>query len=106
MSQHTPGPWVVCSGGSNLRTGKYEIDEYFVCRGDYDSAIAADIIDPMTGKPSAANARLIAAAPELLDALEDMAAQHLCGCNHPACKNCERDAVCRSVIAKAKGEQA
>lgn len=49
--------------------------------------------------------RLKAQNAELLNALEDMAAQHFCGCNHPACKNCERDVMCRSVIAKAKGGQ-
>lgn len=52
-----------------------------------------------------ANGLLIAAAPDLLAALEEMAAQHYCGCNHPACWGCKRDEMCKQAIAKAKGEQ-
>lgn len=48
--------------------------------------------------------RLKAENAELLAALEEMAAQHFCGCKHPSCKNCERDALCGSAIAKARGE--
>lgn len=42
----------------------------FVRRPDDDVAIAADVLDPDTGGPSDANACLIAAAPDLLAALE------------------------------------
>lgn len=54
IMKHTPGPWVACqdpdaysSDDWCIGTGKNEIDEIAVC--------------------GAANARLIAAAPELLD---------------------------------------
>ena len=47
---------------------------------------------------------LLDAAPDLLAALEEMAAQHYCGCNHPACWSCKRDEMCKQAIAKAKGE--
>lgn len=67
MSKHTPGPWEVSHGGHGRRNG-FVIDEYYVLnRGVSDDvAIAAEIIDPVTQMPSEANARLIAAAPELL----------------------------------------
>jgi hypothetical protein len=70
--QHTPGPWAVNWAGSG-RDGKFVYDEVYVYSpacGVEDIAVAADIADPLTGKPSEANARLIAAAPEMLAALE------------------------------------
>jgi len=51
--------------------GGIEPDEIYVYNPSVvdDVAIAADIVDPETGKPSEANACLIAAAPELLHEL-------------------------------------
>jgi hypothetical protein len=68
--KHTLAPWEVSHGGHGSPSG-FVIDEYFVLNPAVadDVAIAADIIDPATGMPSEANARLIAAAPELLEAL-------------------------------------
>lgn len=59
---------------------------------------------PANTPDSIKNARLIAAAPELLETLRDFAAQYACGCGHPACNNCERDKEAAEVIAKATGE--
>lgn len=71
MSKFTKGPWAVNWAGSG-RNGEFVYDEVYVyapaCGVD-DVAVAADIVDPVTGKPSAENGRLIAAAPELLEAL-------------------------------------
>lgn len=53
-----------------------------------------------------ANARLIAAAPDLLDALEDMLSCH-CDLDFYDTEASEKDAVAdaaRAAIAKAKGE--
>ena len=65
-SKLTPAPWEVSHGGHGSQSG-FVIDEYFVLNRAVadDVAIAADIIDPATGMPSEANARLIAAAPDL-----------------------------------------
>jgi hypothetical protein len=65
-SKVTPGPWEVSHGGHGSHSG-FVIDEYFVLsRSVADNvAIAAEIIDPATGMPSEANARLISAAPDL-----------------------------------------
>jgi len=68
----TPGPWDKNWAGA-LQNGQFVLDEVYVyapaCGVD-DVAVAADIADPLTGKPSIENARLIAAAPELLAVLE------------------------------------
>jgi len=59
-TKHTPGPWKIQNG-----KGEYEkvvtAENYIICR------VYADSKDP--GKWDYANARLIAAAPELLEAL-------------------------------------
>lgn len=70
----TPGPWEQSHAGTG-RNGKFIIDEYFVRASEPDDvSVAADIIDPVSGQPSEANAAFIAAArtsvPALLDALE------------------------------------
>jgi nucleoside phosphorylase len=73
--KHTPGPWKVNTAGSAKRGQAFEITEIYVYAPHVqdDTAICADIIDPVTQKPSNANAHLIAAAPELLDALMQIA---------------------------------
>ena len=69
---HTPGPWQINTAGIGAHGGKVEVTEIYVYNPDIvdDVAIAADIIDPVTCKPSEANARLIAAAPDLLAELK------------------------------------
>ncbi|HYQ54211.1 MAG TPA: hypothetical protein VES70_27695 [Pseudomonas sp.] len=64
--KHTPAPWEVSHGGHGSPSG-FVIDEYYVLSRSAadDVAIAAEIVDPATGMPSEANARLIAAAPDL-----------------------------------------
>lgn len=59
--KHTPGDWTA------VRSGGIGYFEWFVRIDGESRAIASDIIDPETGQPSEANARLIAAAPDLLD---------------------------------------
>lgn len=99
-SKHTPGPWEVCHGGHGGPSG-FVIDEYYVLNRTVadDVAIAADIVDPATQMPSEANARLIAAAPELLEALEAVIGCYQCGND----LRIVMDQV-RVAIAKATGE--
>jgi len=70
MSKHTKGPWVINTAGSAKRGEPLKITEIYVYAPDTqdDTAICADVIDPVTQEPSEANAKLIAAAPDLLDA--------------------------------------
>ena len=63
MSKHTPGPWVVYDDSNDGKTNRIEI----AARGKtvariYHSVPEEDLL----------NARLIAAAPDLLEALKDL----------------------------------
>jgi hypothetical protein len=71
----TPGPWRVNTAGIGSANGFVlnEVKDNAPGCGVDDVAVAADIVDPLTSKPSEANARLIAAAPDLFAALNDLA---------------------------------
>lgn len=87
--KHTPAPWLVdevdCMvyGANNLRVADCTCDDQ----------------EEMTDDAMEANARLIAAAPELLEALERIAN------NGAPYDNCYEDLknVARAAIAKAEG---
>lgn len=66
MNKHTKGPWRVDALGHVAKTYEDKTNSYSM-----DIAIVADTPSSL-GKPDLANARLIAAAPELLEALEDI----------------------------------
>lgn len=99
-TKHTPGPWAV-----DINTN--HAHEAETVRGADNVRIAATykIHDQRDDKKAAyfearANARLIAAAPELLRALE-FAKNELH--YHPATRNSEALEVVRAAIAKATG---
>ena len=90
--KHTPGPWevmperpwvVIMPEGADSGEGQ-----------KYASVGGGNI---------EANAKLIAAAPELLEDLESRYVQTKCGCGHPACNRCEDDRETERVLRKAKG---
>ena len=85
MSKHTPGPWKASALGRTVTDGAEQV----VCR---PSAYANN------AERQVANARLIAAAPELLDALQEIVEAQkggYLGCSHI-------DAA-SAAIAKATG---
>ena len=84
-SKHTPGPWFVQPGFLTI----YNMDG-----GDYGLTCAvASVLDKQPGRDAAeANARLIAAAPDLLEALKHARSQM----QHP-------DQMIDEAIAKAEG---
>ena len=99
-TKHTPGPWI--ADGSNIKlTGK-------------ETRIVANVSDPhrptQQTDVNIANANLIAAAPDLLEALEDAEFIMRQLAKHPqevasmldTLKRSSKDA--RAAIAKAKGE--
>ena len=97
MSGYTPGPWRVTAGIiPNPRV---------IVVNDLDLPVCALSLRSVHGDLNVmhANARLISAAPELLEALREMATQHRCGCGHPHCNRCEDDRRCAEVIAKTTG---
>jgi hypothetical protein len=90
--QHTPGPWtadVVRFNSYTLRIIKAGTDWIaHVHTQSTESDIPRDV----------SNARLIAAAPELLEALEG----YISDCTNDECERCIK---ARSVIAKVRGTQ-
>jgi hypothetical protein len=88
-SQHTPGPWVIHRPNDSERIDINAEGSFYI----------AEVIGGMTAQE--ANAHLIAAAPDLLEALEELEA--LGSLELPQ----RRDAAllkAKAAIAKAKGE--
>lgn len=94
----TTGEWQAERGES----GGYV--EWFVRRDGDSRAIASDILDPETGEPSEDNTRLIAAAPELLEALKTLADYPIAGgyALGPCISECDMKEI-RAAIDKAEG---
>jgi len=95
MSKHTPGPWVVYDDSNDGKTNRIEI----AARGKTVARIYHSV--PAEDLP---NARLIAAAPDLLDALKNIvnlwdhhASAHGDGTIFPL------HVAARTAIAKAEG---
>lgn len=87
--KHTPGPWVVTRGGQSepfsIEASTRTVALVKSCRNEAD-----------------ANARLIAAAPDLLAACEAMLAHRFCFATQ---KEAESGfAQARAAIAKARGQ--
>lgn len=96
-TSHTPGPWVRDSGsgfGCDVRAknGRKVAATWGINNGDPHR--------PAYRAECDANARLIAAAPDLLEALEGMVAEFGIHCDSDS----PLGAAC-AAIAKAKGEQ-
>lgn len=100
MSKHTEGPWEWI-GANQLWGGKSAMEE--VLKADDDGKAyglhSALIEHHWDGEVASANRRLIAAAPELLPALQVIAADSRWLSGEPAL------VMARAAIAKATGEQ-
>jgi hypothetical protein len=102
-TEHTPGPWGIERTATTLWVGPMRRDGSkcadVVCHFDVDS------LTPEATKRNTANARLIAAAPDLLAALVDVVSIHeQVECAYaPAPCACDRYAQARAAIALAKG---
>lgn len=92
MKKHTPGPWRVFGGTDDDRGHVMTSDGYAVadCCLDYSSIPTREQLE---------NARLIAAAPDLLAALKEIAewTERYTTPGHPI------STVARAAIAKATG---
>jgi hypothetical protein len=92
MSKHTPGPW---SGSEKFCVGPISRDD------DQSYGMVISLAD-VYGPNRDADSHLIAAAPELLEAL-------LVVMSYPVVRNClevEHNDAARAAIAKATGEKA
>ncbi|NVD44355.1 hypothetical protein [Qipengyuania atrilutea] len=102
MGEATKGPWELQT------TAKHTVQAF--TRGHWHEISSPDYADPIAevydtddtfGSESLANARLIAASPDLLEALEECLREHG---GFTIKGECERKA--RAAIAKARGEVA
>ena len=83
--KHTPGPWKI---GTPPPNGEQTVGT--------DQGLMVAVATTGAGVQTKANASLIAAAPDLLDVLEELVAEFgVCGLTEKAC----------AAIAKATGEQ-
>lgn len=109
MNKHTPGPWGICKWDSKTIEARiqylHEDDE----DAEPESIVVADVYGgDLEGREADANARLIAAAPELLEALKELIAwglESLPGEVSLGYSGIEQDiAHAKAAIAKALGE--
>ena len=93
---HTPGPWSV--------TGRHGGSTTLVCREDDDGAMTCIAqVEPITSEQ--ANARLIAAAPALLAALEELVAERSPGGYHDDLNDTYGLELARAAISEAQGPE-
>jgi hypothetical protein len=95
MNKHTPAPWVIAHGRCIYGSG------------DLVKPFVASVEDDHNDSETAANARLIAAAPDLLEALCEMLGAAEIDCMDDK-SNVWRGLMinARAAIAKATGEAA
>lgn len=107
MSGHTRGPWALLLP-NDLWVGR-PIDDWAITVDDHDTWICTGPTwDADHSEESAANARLIAAAPDLLSALERVVGtvEHMYHTNPDPDGSLWADVIaCRAAIAKATGSQ-
>lgn len=107
QTKHTPGPWFIVGWEIHDRTTYF--NTHGVRTGETPNSICA--LHPMPCDNVDANARLIAAAPELLEALEHFIAfysdenSNVYKGSMPVFLRGVRNEA-RAAIAKAKGENA
>ena len=101
MSKHTPGPWIVAEDQVGDDDGNTIADVTLFNEWNTTEGIVTKEM------PWEANARLIAAAPELLEFVEDVAEGLDTGGNpghlEDAVENLEERAQC--IIARIKGDE-
>ena len=100
MNKHTPGPWAPGHPDQDN-------DRHVVCSLSEGWSVVALQADPAKYDPEA-DARLIAAAPELLEEAEKLIDLHVKAMNGEQSDLVQWDSAVlnlRSAIAKAKGEQ-
>jgi hypothetical protein len=109
MEQHTPGPWKIAESiGNNLTASKMR--RVRCVNEGMEHGAVCEVYGASDGSIASANARLIAAAPELLAAVEAMCATFRTFRNVPleeqewTALDDEALEAGFNAIAKAKGE--
>ena len=105
-TKHTPGPWAIWTSCSYRRIGS-EATGREVAYPTTQRDGHPDIEFP-NGGADGPDARLIAAAPDLLEAVKLALTFQREGCPDPKCNVCQRNAEERQVllnaVAKAEGQ--
>lgn len=94
-TQHTPGPWNFYDDSNDGKTNRIEI----VAIGKTVARIYHSV--PEEDLP---NARLIAAAPDLLEALQDIVKSLVDQDDEGMIEHAQQMIIARAAIAKATGE--
>lgn len=102
MSDYTPGPWIAVRGLAYWEVKPEQKDGGRKLPFQIADTCSSDPEDPDRGLQEA-NARLIAAAPDLLEALEEIVKEY---CENPDNGRTLRWAIdgAKEALAKAKGE--
>lgn len=102
MSKHTPGPWTAEMTDKPYNVPLIYAAEHTGPIAEIRSRLDVAAHHPLVVKTRNANARLIAAAPDLLAALRSLVMEHggTLGCQ----RDDERAVAVRAAIAKATGE--
>ena len=110
MSEHTPGPWIAVRSSSYWEVKPQRKDGERKPPYQIADTCSSDLGNPDKGLQEA-NARLIAAAPELLEAIEAAIAsgmvpgESITGGPGAKTQQGKAAAMLRAAIAKAKGEE-
>lgn len=103
MSGHTPGPWEYIDGS---KTASMQFGPVCVIRGSGKQIASFSWQSPSVNFPSKdesqANARLIAAAPELLEALERILEVRVNGWDNIWAGSNRCQDIARTALSKAK----
>ncbi len=94
----TPGPWKYRDGKEKYAKGSQWHYGFLICSTDGEQIAQTSGRYDGTDEP---NARLIAAAPELYEALKNMLDKYGCG-TALKCPDCDQ---ARAALAKAEGER-
>lgn len=101
QATHTPGPWALQSLGGGYR-GYDDWCPWCVRSPQNVHLATVGGVDRFESERIEANARLIAAAPELLEALEGIVDNEMCSCPAECDDQCWHS-IARRAIAKATG---
>ena len=108
-TKHTPGPWFITEGPTYGHTSRLKVESAPDAEREFGMVIMERSVQ--SGLPSAldqecmANAKLIAAAPELLEALEETSAallQYFSGVGSKVDAKARYE-LARAAIAKSQG---
>ena len=110
---HTPGPWTWERARASLTFGTVPSDKHRYAIGTPLGELFSGVELGISSEEADANARLIAAAPDLLEAAKEALAEFISNghaaadgwpCNSTGCAVCDAGKTLRAAIRKAEGE--